>query len=497
VRAKNFVLAAALPLIFFPYNVHAQWIGQIQTESDWETLLNQGYFDYNSYQLYRELSEGTVVKDTMEYVQTILGNPVSDIVSSVGNANISQKVSQHRAYLRSGQRVQDGNNSGYVLLSSTSRNVNIEYKGRNDNSFWDSERRSIEFTGERFNVTAGNYTANIGSGLGIGRYDYRPLGISKDSLGSNFLFPDNSYYNGAKIEIDNRYTLLQSSKKFLSVRKDLFGGAFSIPINDYKIGLTAFATRLSTSGNHRTLGEGSIYFSNPDIGLSSEIGYAESGAGAVCEINRRSYDIKFWHYDDSFINPQSSGMAYPDYVSFNDPRFPVSFRQPQAGESGLAVRRNAAISRLTLVGWVTAWKRSPHDPVSLDNSLGARLPLGDGVDLTGRYSERLGRSLARTLGEFGLNFRKSVEAATLVSLWVDGNATNKAKSYAHIFVSVPISERFLASARLRSYFNGKLEYFVEERTALSDHFSLKATYRWQDTLGRESGPLYLIMESSI
>jgi len=492
-------MAALLPPLLFISNTNGQWIGQIQTESDWDALLNQGYFDYNSYQLYRELFEGTAVKDTTEYIQSTLGNPLSDIISPINDQIYSDNpnILSQRIYLRSGQRIQNGKNAGYVLLSSTYRNVNCEYKGRNDNSSWESERRIIGFTSDRINITLGNYTTNIGSGLGIGRYDYKPLGIPRDSLRSDFLYPDNSYYNGAKIEIDNRYTLLESSKKYLSVRKDFCGGAFSIPINDSKIGLTISATQLSEGSNRRTLGEGSIYFSHPDIGLSTEIGYAESGAGAVCELSKRNFNISFWHYAESFVNPQSSGMAYPDYQSFNDPRFPISFRQPQTGESGLSVRRSVAISRLTLVGWILAWKRSNHDPESLDNNLGARFELGNGANLSARYAERSGRGSGRTLGEFGLNLRRKIEAAALVSLWVDGNAVNNARSFAHIFISAPIKAGFLLSARLRSYFNGNLEYFVEERTVISNRFSLKATYRWQDSYSSESGPLYLIMESAL
>jgi hypothetical protein len=499
VRAKKIALAVLLPLLLPLYKTNAQWIGEIQTESDWEMLLNQGYIDFNSYQLYRELAEGSVVKDTSEYIQATLGNPPSDIISPANQSipAFGQDISPRRVYLRSGQRVQNGNNSGYLLLSSYYQGLDVEYKGRNVNSSWESERRNINYTGERFDVAVGNYTANIGAGLGIGRYDYRPLGISNGSINPDFLFPDNSYYNGIKIELDNRYAILQSSKKYLSVRKDLYGGAASIPIHNSIIGLTVGATRLSNRNNHRTLGEGSIFFTNPETGIISEAGYAESGAGGVFEIKKRHYDIRFWHYDRSFINPQSSSMAYSDYITFDDSRFPVSFRQVQTGESGLSIRRNLTLNRLTLVGWITAWKRSPHDPASFDNSLGARLPFGDWINLTARYSERSGRGLNRTINEIGLNINKVVEVSSLVSLWVDGGGVDNARSYAHIYLSIPVRAGFVINARLRSHFDGNLESFVEERTIISNRFSLKATYRWQDSYGSESGPLYLIMESAL
>ncbi len=319
---------------------------------------------------------------------------------------------------------------------------------------------------------------------------------SKDSIESDFLNPDNSYYNGAKIEINNRFEVLLSSKKYLSVRKDFGGGAFTVPIGENRIGLTASATKLVSNGKYRTLGEGSIFYSNSILGISSELGYAESGAGVACEFDRKSYDIRFWYYDDSFINPQSSGLAYPDYITFRDERFPISFRQPQAGESGLSVRKIVDFGRLRLVGWSSIWKRSPQASASLDNSLGARLIIGDGFDINGRYGERSGQLTGRTIAELGFNFKKGIEISTLISSWIDGNSTDDSRSFAHLYMSIPVKAGFMACARIRSHFNGKLEYFIEERTILSDRLSLKATYRWQDSYEKDSGPLYLILETS-
>jgi hypothetical protein len=499
VRFQNIALAAIVPLFLLSYSANAQWIGQIQTEFDWDNLFNQGFFDFTSYQIYRDLTEGESVKDTLEYIQAALGNNPTDLIAPLGNAGAMRPqpgILPRHGYLRSGQKVQAGQNSGYVLLSTSYQGLALEFKGRNDNSAWQTERRSIRLTNDTYNVTIGNYSADIGLGLGIGRYEYRPINMPKDSIESDFLNPDNSYYNGAKVEIDNRYTFLMSSKKYLSVRQDFGGGSLSIPVGDNKIGLTASATGLVSNGKHRTLGESSIFYSNSVLGISSELGYAESGAGFVCDFDRRNYDIKFWYYDDTFINPQSSGMAYPDYITFRDERFPVTFRQPQAGESGLSFRKTMTLNRLQLVGWSSLWKRSPQSTASLDNSLGARLAFGDGFDINGRYAERFGQLTGRTLTELGLSFRNGFEAAVLASVWFDDNASDNSRSFAHLYLSVPIKPGLVASARIRSHFDGNLEYFIEERTTLADRLTLKATYRWQDSFESENGPLYLILETS-
>ncbi len=179
-RFQKIALAAIAPLFLLSYHANAQWIGQIQTESDWDFLLEQGYFDFGSYQLYRDLAEGASVKDTIEYIQSALGNNPADLISPLGNADAIQSLqetSSRRGYLRSGQRVREGQNSGYLLLSNAYQNIGVVFKGRNDNSIWQTERRSISLTGDSYAVTVGNYNANIGLGLGIGRYDYRPINM--------------------------------------------------------------------------------------------------------------------------------------------------------------------------------------------------------------------------------------------------------------------------------------------------------------------------------
>lgn len=498
-RDPKLTLAAILPLILLSYPVNAQWIGQIQTESDWETLLDQGYFDYNSFQLYRDLAEGEVVKDTIGYIQSALGNSPSELIQTVNETINEQPNTGFRSRnirFRSGQKIQDGRDTGYYLLSSSYQGIDLEYKGRNENSVWQTERRSVGYSNDNINLILGNYAADIGLGVGIGRYDYRPVLLPKDSIKSDLLFPDNSYYNGAKIEINNHYTLLFSSKSYLAVHKNFWGGVVSYPIENSILGMTAGVTVLSSKGNRRTLGASSAFFSNSEMGLSGEFGYGESGAGLVCDFRRRNFDINFWHYSSSFLNPQSSGMANPDYMIFNDERFPVSYRQAQAGESGLSIRRNIILGNLQIVGWGTAWKRSEYEAVSLDNSIGARLALGDKVSLNARYAERFGRRVGRTISETGINYLGNFEVSGLVSYWFDGNQADNSKSYAHIYISVPIKNRLLANVRLRSHFDGKLEYFIEEKTTITDRFSLKATYRWQDNLENDSGPLYIVMETN-
>ncbi len=471
----------------------------MQTESDWESYLDNGIFDYNSYQIYRELVEGISVADTTGYLLTALGNPQSDFIAPATAADDSvmpYRPSEWSRQFRSGQKVQEGRNTGYLLLSSSNDQINFEYKGRNDNNSWETERRSVFVRWEKYDLAVGNYTADIGSGLGIGRYDYRPLGISGDSMNSDILFPDNSYYNGAKLEINRRFTLVFSSKKYLSTQKTFLGGAAWAMVDNYKVGITAAATNLSSGNNRRSLGEGSIYIANSELGLKSEFGYAESGAGIVCEFSRQNYDVRFWHYDDSFINLQCSGMAYPDYQSFADVRFPVTFRQPQAGESGISLRRNFMIGNLYLIALSSAWKRSPIEPVSLDNTFGVRYSLGKSLALNARYSERSGRLPGRTLTEMGFDLGGRLRAAGLVSLRHDGQGNNSSISFAQLFVSIPVKSAFLANARIRSHFDGALEYFVEERTVIADRLILKATYRWMESMGHESGPLYLVTEAS-
>ena len=186
----------------------AQWFDKIYTESDWEFYFRDGYFDYNSYQLYRELAEGADISDTVEFIVSSMGVASTEIVKSpiyserYAQSFLKGETARSTAFevpvrVRFGRTIFENENKGYLLLRSSRRNLDLTYKGRDENGAWETERRSIDITNGAFRVRLGNFSSRIGCGLGIGRLDYRPVSYESDpGRVREFLFPDNSFYNG-------------------------------------------------------------------------------------------------------------------------------------------------------------------------------------------------------------------------------------------------------------------------------------------------------------
>jgi hypothetical protein len=503
VRFEKFAPAVVIAVLFSASPVFSQWMDEIQTESDWEGEYNDGYYDYNTYQIYRELGEGAGIDDTADFIAGVLGNPLSEIESPWPAPNIQDldtiiSPQLPQVYFRSGQKIFENDNNGYTAISSNSGNISLSYKGRNESNSWNTDRRYISFDDDKSKITLGNYSPDIGLGLGIGRYDYRPLVYQSTALGGeDFLFPDNSYYNGANIIYGDHLNLLYSRKKYNNANKNFAGGSFSCNLNDIKLGLTAGSTILSSSTGHRTMGAGSIFLSHKTIGLKTELGYAESGIGFCLQYRREGFDIRLWHYDKSFLNLQSSAPAYSDYISYSDENLKLSFREPQAGENGAYLARRIALNKIGLFLSTEIWKRSPADEVALDNVVLARYLIREYLDVFSKYAQRFGSSNGRTLFEGGMNFHRRFTIGVLTSIWIEGGHVINSKSLNHIYCSMPIHSRIVIAGRLRWKMNGDFDYFVEEKTMIAAKLWMKLTYRWADSYHDHLGPFYIVLESSL
>jgi hypothetical protein len=290
---------------------------------------------------------------------------------------------------------------------------------------------------------------------------------------------------------------MYSRKKYNNVNKNFAGGSFSFNWNDIKLGLTASSTILSSSIGHRTLGTGSIFLSDKAIGLKTELGYAESGIGFCLQYRRAGSDIRLWHYDKSFLNLQSSAPAHSDYISYYDENLNLSFRQPQAGESGAYLARRISGKKIGLFLSTEVWKKSLVDDVALDNAVSARCLINDYLDAFSKYAQRFGASNGRTLLEGGVNFHRRLNVGILTAIWIEGGRVTNSKSLNHIYCSKPIRSRIVIAGRIRWKLNGDFDYFVEEKTMITAKLSIKATYRWADSYHDHMGPFYILLESSL
>lgn len=492
-----------LLLFLIPGSSDAQWLEQIQTESDWDYLYQDGFYDDISFQLYRDMTEGITPGDTTEYIIGVQGNSISELSAwppKIENTadTIIQSIlllSQKPAFFfRSGQRLDDGKTSAYYLGNVDWKNISLQYKGRNSNSAWTTERRAAHLRYDKFGLTLGNFTASIGEGLGIGRYDFRPVTGNSESS-DNLLYPQNSYYNGARISYDNSTTLIVSQKKYGSLKKGFLGCSISGRTGEFSLGITGSVSRLSDA-KQQTLGAASIYMANSALGISGEAGYGESGAGMVMKMKRGGFDIRLWHYDPGFINLNSSSSAHPDYIIYSADSSGIGFRQVQRGESGLLIRKTIAIGRAIVAGGSEIWKKTPHSSIATDISLSGRIYLGRNISFGAGFWDRQGTASARSLSQLGLYYQGRCTISSLISLWVSDGLISQSQSFGQLYCHFAVNCYFILSGRIRQKFNSKYECFIEEKTILGEHFSLKGTYRIQNDRQNEIGPLYIVMEGS-
>lgn len=494
----------AAVILLFPALCYSQRLDDIKTEADWDQLFYDQYFDYGSYQLFRELAEGAAVIDTAQFIRSVLGLPaweMTDRMEPLDSAQIengSDIFSSRKMMIKTGQRIHAGDNSGYYLISGFHNGISAAYKGRRGQGSWLSERRFVGWQHRKGRITLGNYSADLGLGLSIGRFDYRPINLpslESTEAADNFLYPDNSFYNGAMVRYGGG-SLLYSFKRYPGLNKYFLGSAASISHNEFIAGVTANGTILSSSGMKRRMGAFSIFLFDAALGIKSELAYAEAGPGAVVMLTRPGYYVSTWYYDNSFRNLNCSGPARPDYIVFEPDSSGLEFRQAQAGESGLSALKQVDIYGMQVQAAAEVWKRSASATVSHDNMIGARIKLGDGLNLSARLSERAGDVPHRFLAEFGVADVGPYIVSARCNLWSQHGHLDYSKSFGYIYGSFNLFDTMQFSSRMRWRFNGIFDFFLEETISPLHHVKVKATYRWQNSYD-DLGPLYIIMEGAI
>ena len=491
-----------IPIIFISLTssvVYGQWYDRIETESDWEAFYREGYFDYNTYQIYREIIETENVADTLEYVVSSMGSSPGEMAGNNSNIGKRQSLSSRSEsrlfypdYIKFGRKIYSGDNRGYVTIGRKFDSVSTRFKFEDDNGTWRSAYRHIAYTNGDLDLTIGNYTVEAGCGAGLGLFDYRPVSFEPVyDRGEDWLFPDNSYYNGLNAGY-GPLSVIYSSKKYNDARKTVVGGYLVRDIDNYKIGLTSAVTILTLNSQSRKLGSGSVFGEIYDGGLTAEIAYAESGFGYCLRVLDDDYVLKAWHYDKSYTNLQSSGFAYPDYESFSDDRFELSFRQPQKGETGMYTSYSLNFRDGKITGSSELWKKLPGSEIAMFNTVYGRWNLARKFSLNAGLSYRNNNS-EKLIVDFGTIYSHIIKVEARVYLRILSGAIDKDYSKYYIFASVPVGDNVSLRGRFRWNFTGEFDYFIEQKTKIADGFSLSATYRWSRDYAPDLGPFYLIL----
>jgi len=242
------------------------------------------------------------------------------------------------------------------------------------------------------------------------------------------------------------------------------------------------------------LGAASLFLENRSGDRAVEVGYGESGIGGCMRLRGDGYNIRAWGYDDSFVNLQSSGYSHPDYKSFSDDRFELSFRQPQKGESGLLFGHEFALRETEITLTSELWKRAPGRNIAMENSVYARRWFQSALLFEGGYSDRRGIPDDRMLLDFGTSLRKGLQIGIHGYMWIHGETIDKERSNYYIYTAIPLIRDMTIKNRIRWDISGRLDYFIEQRSRIGRAFSMTATYRWSHEHDTDLGPFYLTME---
>jgi hypothetical protein len=494
-------------LLIVPAPATAQWVSDIKTESDWEYYYINGYIDYNSYQLLREIAEGTDIDDTLEFITSTLGiSPVelSEIFVIPGRRKTGdeklysrESISRWSGRLRLGSKIQNETNESFLLASVRSGKMDFYLKLRNDErGRTATERRSFKIKKDKYSITLGNFTNDIGCGLGLGRFDYRPVSLESDEDEFNqFLFPDNSYYNGIKAEYQKNHAIIYSVKKYNDVYKNTLGSLLSAKLHRAKVGITGSFTGLTSDSDTKILGVGSIFIDLEEDGTGAEVAYGESGAGACVQVAKPNYVLRGWYYDDSYINLQSSGFSHPDYLSYTDQRSEISFRQPQSGETGFFVRKKITYNKIEFRNAAEIWKNPRTNHISYDNSFQTRMFISSRITSLIRYTVYNKRDYYRNKIESGINMRNKYDINVRVLMSIEDESIVNDDSRFYVISTFPLTRNITMAGRLRWRFDGEFDYFIEERLMLGDGLFLKATYRWKEDQKKDLGSLYVFLEN--
>jgi len=482
-------------ILISPSNSTAQWVDDILTESDWESYFREGYYDYNTYQIFRSMAEDVSITDTLGYMESAMGTSQSELNMGTGfsgrNNTVVRAVRSSR--IRLFRKLSNNHETGYLSLGTIGDDYRLDMKIRKEGNGWLADRRYISANIGANKIEIGDYSIDIGCGLGLGRFDYRPISYEYDpDKNEDWFFPDNSYYNGIHLTRNN-ISVLSSFKKYPGLSKRLIAAYATIPYKNFEFGTTSAATGLISDRGSILLGSGSFFLQNKNKNRRAEVGYSESGIGFCGMMQNRGSKIKLWHYSNSFVNLQSCGYAHPDYVSFIDNNSELAFRQPQQGETGIYLSRKI-ISKMISASisseiWKTPEERIVWSEIDLRFQIyyqQLRFDLGGSARRTTSGSSRI-FNLGACAGERRLFGVKAY-------IWFKDNNIENNRSRYWAFADIPLGNMVTLGGRIRNTLAENLDFFIEQETKLKNSLMLRFTYRWDERYRSDLGPIYLTIE---
>lgn len=409
-----------------------------------------------------------------------IGDPVElfgyqDLLPDFGLSKMFENANINRAGLREYFR-SAGRSSGnyYVAFGSSGYNYSLKIRSAQKRYFCDS--RSLRYTRTNLSLTAGNYLADEGCGLVIGRYDYRPSTGYDNPYDFDFWSPVNSYYNGLKIQLSRNQIngrIYSSAKNYADFHRRFLGGGLLWQNDNILIGAACgFNDLYSSDIEDSRLAEGlNFRYSYSDYELGGEIAQVNRSGGIYLtgakHLESAIIKTDYWHYAPRFENYNCSGKAASDYRSFYPAGQEIGFRTTQAGETGIATnydRRNFGI------GW-QFWKQADDPKLNIMVATRCAIRLQDYAIIRNQMSYSIKNEngavwLKSAIGEISMPYLEWLG----IKLASENKKLIHSECYGFIELKHAQSEHLEFDANLRACFDGSWRGIFTEKALLSGGF---------------------------
>lgn len=369
-------------------------------------------------------------------------------------------------YRRYSCKFEDITGSYYLDFRSKHLNSDFEIKDYNRDYSW--SRRSISYCSERLELKLGDYTVTEGEGLVIGRFDYRPSSGYANDDNLNFVYPDNSYYNGLSLAYINKTggRLYYSRKKYGDAAKDFAGAAVEYSYPRLNISFLAGLNRFShDNALEQRLALGlNIKYASPDYAASAEYANQKNADAIYLRVDKLyakfKYYAEFWSYGKGFENYNCSGPAATDYQTFYSEDTTLGFRSAQAGETGMTIN----YLQDDLSAGLMCWSNQTDDRLNVDihmssdNSLSDKLHLLVQISANERETSRCLWTKAGLYSDYIL-----AREAGIKLYFAENNGVVHDNSYAYIYLDEALTGNMILFCRFRPYFNGDFRWYAGER----------------------------------
>jgi|GEM_PF-4236883 len=228
----------------------------------------------------------------------------------------------------------------------------------------------------------GNFTAEYGNGLNLGRYDYwRYNTDSYQEKEGNFLIPNSTWYNGIKASLFGgrlRPDIIYSYYEGDSLKRNLIGANLSWRGDWFSPGV-AYSLDLTEDEDGNELRNecislhASLRSERTEVkGEAALLNWDHGAVNLQFLLRERNYstEFTFWGYSDGFVNFHTSSRANPDYFTVYYDEIDYDFRCPQAGEIGFSSSNRFKITnrlqgRANLSGWGNRVRKTNNHDLQL------------------------------------------------------------------------------------------------------------------------------------